>query len=53
MPSIWVRIKIWWNSAKKYIWVFALVYILHLTIEGLAVNLMFYKVIQPLYYSMV
>ena len=42
------KIRVWWEYAKKYVWVAVVVYIIHLTVEGLAVNLFYYQVIQPL-----
>ena len=52
MRSFLTKIKVWLEYAKKYVWIAVIVYVIHLTVEGLAVNILWYKAIQPLYYSM-
>ena len=49
MQTFVARIKMLCQYLRQYLWIAIIVYVIHLTIEGFAVNVAYYKVIKPLW----
>ena len=53
MKSFVTLVRTWWEAAKKYIWIAVVVYVIHLSIEGFIVNMLYYQVLKPAYFAFV
>lgn len=47
MRTFILRVKTWVSALREYIWIAVIVYAIHLVIEGVIVNLLWYSVIKP------
>lgn len=49
MSKLYAKIKLWVKAHKDLLCIGLIAYALHLTIEGFAANLIYYKIAKPFY----